>query len=705
MKRLILRANTKNNNMQKFTQRLAFTASLVLSLASSSFGQITEDFETTPLTGWTFYQTESDDPGFVQTSSQAHSGSSSFFHDDNNLALTSTSWMVSPAYTCGSNDELIFWFRQNFTGSYYNYSGVHISTASNDPITNPGDFTEIEEFNATSSTGFSEDVWTEYVSSLSAYAGQTIHIAFKYSGDFQHEFYIDDFSLNAAPTCPEPELLTLTTIDAYSAGVTWTVMGSEPAWELEYGPAGFTPGTGLTQIETSNTGTLSGLNPNTAYDVYVRGLCGVGDTSIYSNVVTFNTNCLAMNGLGYCESFDSDSQNENCWRVLDNNNDGDTWDLNYQYNTNSGDQVAMLYTDYNSGNNDDYLISPNLILTGNEVFKFSYRVQSSYEANDFQVLLSTTGSNPADFTDTLMALDTYDNTTYMDTSLDLSNYTGQVYIAFNVPPGGLDGYRLFIDDVCIEVCIPTPGVDGQQNVCMTDSVLNLNEVATKNYNNGAWYFPASPIDLYDDSLINIQGLPQDNYRAMYILETGCGISDTTFADFSIYQLSSAGGDGMIDVCKNQPINLYEGLAGNIDLGGTWVDYQNQVLASSQPIAPSIPGSFNYRYYASNGVCPEDTSLLVINVGSCDYLGLEEEMMQAVSVYPNPTQNLINIEAPTDLVADVNIIDSKGRVVFTHVRAFDQTAVLSVDMSQFDNGIYFVQLIGEATTQTLRFVKH
>jgi len=157
-----------------------------------------EDFETTPLTGWTFYQTELDDPGFVQTSSQAHGGTYSFYHNDDNIAAVSSSWMVSPSYSCAANTELSFWYYQNWTASYYGYSGVWISTGSNDPITNPGDFTELQELNATAPGGFSEDAWTEYSTILSAYSGQTIYIAFKYTGDFNHELWIDDFSLFTA---------------------------------------------------------------------------------------------------------------------------------------------------------------------------------------------------------------------------------------------------------------------------------------------------------------------------------------------------------------------------------------------------------------------------------------------------------------------------------------------------------------------------
>lgn len=174
-------------------KQLLLSALAVISIGSNAKAQITEDFETTPLSGWLFYQSETDDPGFVQTSNQVHGGSFSFYHDDAQIAAASESWMVSPSFACTSNSVLEFWYRQNWTQDFYSYSGVWVSTASNDPITNPSDFSEIVEFD--SIAGYSEDVWSRYSEALSAFDGQDIHIAFKYVGDWNHEFFVDDFRL------------------------------------------------------------------------------------------------------------------------------------------------------------------------------------------------------------------------------------------------------------------------------------------------------------------------------------------------------------------------------------------------------------------------------------------------------------------------------------------------------------------------------
>src|SRR5690554_1934255 len=114
---------------------------LTLFCSSLMFGQLSENFESDITDrGWSLYQTGSDDPGFVITSSQSYNGNYSYFHDDDFMDVMSTSYMVSPAYTVQAGDNLSVFVRQEFSNLYYVYSGIAISTASSDPIANPTDF-------------------------------------------------------------------------------------------------------------------------------------------------------------------------------------------------------------------------------------------------------------------------------------------------------------------------------------------------------------------------------------------------------------------------------------------------------------------------------------------------------------------------------------------------------------------------------------
>jgi len=180
-------------------------------------------------TGWTKYQTEADDPGFIVTDSESNSAPNSLYHNDDNVATESTSWIVAPVYVSTGDDMLEFFYRQNYTATYYNYSGVWYSTTGSDPIQNPGDWTQIAEFNDTDQP-YSEDTWTQFRYTFNEAAGTNIYIAFKYTGDYAHEFYIDDFKIDVTPAYLNPEFdLSLTNVDCansqFSVNVNVTNLG------------------------------------------------------------------------------------------------------------------------------------------------------------------------------------------------------------------------------------------------------------------------------------------------------------------------------------------------------------------------------------------------------------------------------------------------------------------------------------------------
>jgi hypothetical protein len=119
----------------------------------------------------------------------------------------------------------------------------------------------------------STDAWLEEVVDLSSYANDTIQIkfvAYRYQGfSNQVDISIDDFDIHEAPTCPKPTNFASTGATSNSASFGWTT-GGATNWQLNYGTAGFTPGTGSFIAMSSASGSITGLSPNTTYDVYVR---------------------------------------------------------------------------------------------------------------------------------------------------------------------------------------------------------------------------------------------------------------------------------------------------------------------------------------------------------------------------------------------------------------------------------------------------
>jgi hypothetical protein len=90
------------------------------------------------------------------------------------------------------------------------------------------------------------------------------------------------------PTCPSPVNLQYVGGDTTSATFSWNSVNSTE-WELEYDTVGFTPGTGTIVIVNTNPATLSGLPSRQFFDIYIRSICAVGDTSRQNGPAVFNT--------------------------------------------------------------------------------------------------------------------------------------------------------------------------------------------------------------------------------------------------------------------------------------------------------------------------------------------------------------------------------------------------------------------------------
>lgn len=354
------------------------------------------------------------------------------------------------------------------------------------------------------------------------------------------------FSVIEEPDCLPPSGLTVIDTTADTAEIEWTADTGQDTWHIVVLPAG-SPApdentTDYTEID-ENPYTITDLDPTTNYIVYVRADCGdANGVSLWSSA-TFTTGCETFN-VPFWEGFNSDSTTQQCWTVLNENGDGDAWTMDYNTNPYEGNQVAAMYTDFNNGNNNDWLISPHIDLTnplGAARIKFHYRTQSVTEPNDFRIVVSTASGNPVDFTTEILPLTEVGTVDYQQMIVNIVDGSGdpiqdEVYIAFHVPNGGLDGWRLYIDNVFVEpynADCPDP----------TDLVINQ---ATQNSIEVGWTAEAGQ-DTWDVLALPAGSpIPDDTATGFettsdnpYTIE---GLDPAT--EYDIYVRADCGGDGL-----------------------------------------------------------------------------------------------------------------------------------------------------------------
>jgi len=90
--------------------------------------------------------------------------------------------------------------------------------------------------------------------------------------------------------CPDVTNLTYSNLQGNSVDLDWTEGGRAEQWEIQYGPIGFSEGSGITVVVDHHPYTLTGLTGETEYDIYVRAICGENFYSEHwSNRITIET--------------------------------------------------------------------------------------------------------------------------------------------------------------------------------------------------------------------------------------------------------------------------------------------------------------------------------------------------------------------------------------------------------------------------------
>ena len=589
-----------------------------------------------------------------------------------------------------------------------------------------------------------------------------------------------------------PNVVDLATVGYFTDTiiVSWNAgLDGETNWTIEYGPAGFTPGTGTTFTTTNTQDTISGLTQLTDYDVYVYSDCDLTLQSVGA-VITTQTAPVCATPFGVTASGLQDSITV-------------TWDwtvgaptslptgFNIQYMT----QGQPLYSGTTVSSDiifDDTIVDAGLLYGA----YYDVYVQAVCGADTSLYAGPASALIPALNDSTCFAVDlATDGTVYQFNNLNTGVSPGEAAIAppatgFNTPDGwgnstlvettwftftapasgnllisGKDNnqttkmavyevtdcgdYNTFTlvgaNDDDIEVpfqnaplyiqCGLTPGAQyyllhsneftftqnnysialteidfnagsfvSDLDACIGDTVDMFNTITGYDVEYGTWLENQFTAQLNDEFFATTVLAP-NTYAFEYRVERQCAYDSIT-SNVTIFPLSSAGQDGSATVCLNEPINLFDALNGVVNFGGIWYDPQDAALIGATPSASSIPGQFNYDYIVGNGVCPDDTSLVVITVdGTCDYLGLDEDKLEGITIFPNPTSDIVTLASENSEVLKVQITDIKGRVVYTSNEKLTFGTELVINVEAFEKGIYMINLRNEKVTNTYRLVKN
>ena len=119
--------------------------------------------------------------------------------------------------------------------------------------------------------------------------------------------------------CAAPSNVTIGNINNDEADISWTENGNAMDWEIIISDSVITDFANANSFTTStNPYTVSNLNGNTLYYVYVRAVCDGSSYSAWTSAVTFRSACVGYTSIPYSTGFEELTTGAlpNCWQQV-----------------------------------------------------------------------------------------------------------------------------------------------------------------------------------------------------------------------------------------------------------------------------------------------------------------------------------------------------------------------------------------------------
>lgn len=416
-------------------------------------------------TGWTAIDADNDGYNWdteywpATSTNPAHTGSNciasaSYINDIG--ALNPDNWLISPAVTLTANSTLSFWVAD------YQYPETYTVYISTTTPTIPA-FTTVL---MTGTTNEDEIVYEQKNVDLSSYTGQTVYIAFRHhNSNDNYWLFLDDVEIFAQPTSPTIAV-SPTAIDFGTVGMPGnrTATATVTAYNLTTGITATTSAPFSVSADGTTYGTTATIAAagGTLYMKYTPTTSGIanGTVTLASTGATSVTLPLTGNAvdcsnisLPYTTDFTDETLN-NCWTVVDANNDGSAETSQGMWSFMTTDGWAQYF--YHSTNTaNDWLISPVFAIPQNgAVSSFDYKVRGSNYPEKFSVYVIPANGSYLNAIQ-IVGTRTVTNTAFETQYLDLASYAGQsIQIAIKAESDP-DMYGLNISNFFIGAEIPT----------------------------------------------------------------------------------------------------------------------------------------------------------------------------------------------------------------------------------------------------------
>jgi hypothetical protein len=151
-----------------------------------------------------------------------------------------------------------------------------------------------------------------------------------------------------------------------------------------------------------------------------------------------------------------------------------------------------------------------------------------------------------------------------------------------------------------------------------------------------------------------------------------------------------------ELCIGKSISLVSSVA-----GGVWKSTNTKIatIDSKGLVSGLDSGVVQFVYTRTSKQC-KDSTTATLKINNCASLDMQNKNEQ-ISIYPNPTNNTLNLNLKGQKFEEYSIVDALGKVLI--VGKITQE-LQTIDVSSLANGSYTIRLIGQERAANFIFEK-
>lgn len=544
------------------------------------------------------------------------------------------------------------------------------------------------------------------------------------------------FTFCTKPSCPAPANINASAITTTSATISWT--GQATNFNMEYGLAGFTIGTGTSVNTTSPTANLTSLTPSTAYEVYVRDSCGVGDVSTWTGPYKFNTVCATIMAPVF-EDFENHTLGfykgeDNCWSLVNtvqktSATSGFGWDLRNVVQSSStgtgasgdntlwpaiGGQFFNADVSYGVSGDSSMLISPIIDISTLKMPELKYHLHrmGTQMADLYVDIFDGTRwvKGVHSYTSTI-GIQTAQTAAYLDTVIDLSPYIGltNFRVKFRVVSDGCCAGDNSLDDISIydaANCVAPSNV--MINALACDSIMvswNNDADSTIVAYGPLGGMPTAAILVTTDSTGYITGTMANTSYDVYLSNVCNGDTSAVAGPFTV-QTGTAGSPVASFTASSPGFNTTLNFDASGSIGGVSYSWDfgdgNTGTGINASHTYATAGNYCVKLTVTNSCGTSDTTICFNDVTL-----MENVLGQSLMVFPNPTENYVTVSftAEKGKNATIKIVDPTGKVVLELSEALaTDTFETTINLVGLAKGVYLMEVSDGSLRTNYKLIK-